>query len=147
MAGSRYLPWGFRPPRDVALGALGSLERQLMEVVWRHGAVSVRDVHGKLGTLAYTTLMTTMDRLYKKGMLKRSKKGRAFLYSATASREEIGQAAAADIVEGLLHQSPGAAQPLLSCLVDVVSARDRQLLDELERLVRDKRRRLRRENA
>ena len=144
MARGRFLLWGFRPPREVALGALGSLERRVMEVVWERGAVSVRDVHARLNGLAYTTVMTTMDRLFKKGMLERSKQGRAFLYSAIASREEIGQAVAADIVDGLLHESPGSAQPLLSSLVDVVSARDRQLLDELERLVRDKRRRLRR---
>ena len=142
MVKKRFMLWGVRAPREVASGALGSLERQVMDVVWRRSPVSVRDVHAELGLLAYTTLMTTLDRLYKKGLLDRQRQGRAFIYSASASREELGRAAAADLIDGLLHQSPGAAQPLLSSLVDVVSARDRQLLDELERLVRDKRRRL-----
>ena len=54
--------------------ALGSLEFELMEVLWSHGESSVRDVVSKLSRpLAYTTVMTTLDRLFKKGLLDRHK--------------------------------------------------------------------------
>ena len=69
--------------------ALGSLEFELMEILWTHGETTVRDVVPKLGRpLAYTTVMTTLDRLYKKGMLERRKSERAFLYSPKLSRRD-----------------------------------------------------------
>ena len=52
--------------------ALGTLEFELMEILWSNGASSVRDVVPKLSRpLAYTTVMTTLDRLFKKGLLDR----------------------------------------------------------------------------
>ena len=54
------------------LDRLGELETELMERVWARTEVSVRDLHEEMhGRLAYTTLMTTLDRLYKKGLLLR----------------------------------------------------------------------------
>ena len=84
--------------------------------------------------------MTTMDRLFKKQLLDRRKVGRAFLYRATASRDEIENAVTAELVDSLLVRNAAEPLPVLSSLVDAVSDRDRALLDELERLVREKRR-------
>jgi predicted transcriptional regulator len=72
--------------------------------------------------------------------LTRRKVGRAFVYRATASRAEIEGAVATELVHSLL-QREGEPLPVLSSLVDAVSDRDRALLDELERLIREKRRR------
>ena len=88
--------------------------------------------------------MTTMDRLFKKGLLTRRKVGRAFVYAATASRDEVEGAVATELVQSLL-QRDGEPLPVLSSLVDAVSDRDRALLEELERLIREKRRALDRE--
>jgi predicted transcriptional regulator len=142
------LLWGFKRPRELAASAFGALERQVMDVVWERGEVSVRDVLRCFGeSVAYTTLMTTLDRLYKKGVLGRRKSGRAFVYRAAASRDQLEQSVAADLVEGLLGRGAETAQPLLSNLVDAVTSRDRGLLDELERLVREKRRQLKKETS
>jgi predicted transcriptional regulator len=81
-----------------------------------------------------------MDRLYKKGLLSRRKLGRAFLYRAAATRREIEGAVAAELVESLMQRDE--TLPILSSLVDAVSERDRALLDELERLIRAKRRQI-----
>jgi predicted transcriptional regulator len=91
--------------------------------------------------LAYTTLTTTLDRLHRKGLLRRHKDGRAFQYSARYSRDELSARRAADALGDLLAGSGEgrAVAPLLSSFV-AVTARDRELLDELERLVRDRRR-------
>jgi predicted transcriptional regulator len=68
---------------------LGPLEIQVMEVVWSSGESSVRDVVEKLDSkLAYTTVMTTLDRLFKKGLLDRHKSERAFLYSPRLSSQD-----------------------------------------------------------
>jgi predicted transcriptional regulator len=137
-----FLFWGFKSSQEILENTLGSLEREVMAVVWRHDELSVRDVCVHLGsTVAYTTVMTTMDRLFKKGLLARRKLGRAFLYRAAATRKELEGAVAAELVQSLLHRVDREPMPILSSLVDAVSDRDRALLDELERLIREKRRR------
>ena len=76
-----------------------------MAVVWNHDEISVRDTCAHLGSsVAYTTVMTTMDRLLE-GLLARRKSGRAFLYQAAATREELDGAVAAEIVQGLLQRT------------------------------------------
>ena len=136
-----FLFWGFKSSQNMLENTLGSLERDVMAVVWNHDEISVRDACARLGSaVAYTTVMTTMDRLFKKGLLTRRKSGRAFLYRSAATREEIEGAVAAEIVQGLLRRDGSGPLPILSSLVDAVSDRDRALLDELERLIREKRR-------
>jgi BlaI family transcriptional regulator, penicillinase repressor len=120
----RFLFWGFKSPRELFDDSLGSLEREVMQLAWTRREVSVRDACERLGSaVAYTTVMTTMDRLFKKGLLLRRKVGRAFVYRAAATRQQLENA-------------------VLSTLVDAVSERDRALLDELDRLVKEKRRAL-----
>jgi predicted transcriptional regulator len=112
--------------------------------MWRFGAMSVREMHVRFaGRLAYTTLMTTLDRLYKKSLLNRNKQGRAFIYEARLGRDEFENGVAAGLFGELLSRNARPA-PLLSCFVDAVSERDRQLLDELDRMVQSKRRELKR---
>ena len=82
--------------------------------------------------------MTTLDRLYKKGYLTRSKVGRAYAYSAQWSREDLQVGFAGDFIAGLIDRATGGAEPVLACIVDAVSDTDRELLDDLERLVNAK---------
>ena len=136
-----FLFWGFKSSQQMLDGRLGSLERDVLTRVWDRGDCSVREVCAQLETtVAYTTVMTTMDRLFKKGLLSRRKVGRAFVYSATATRNELEGAVAAELVQGLLQRGGDAPLPILSSLVDAVSDRDRALLDDLERLIAEKRR-------
>jgi predicted transcriptional regulator len=137
----RLLFWGFRPAEEVH--GLGPLERELLDTVWRLGPASVRDVLAAVEhAVAYTTAMTVLDRLYKKGILDRERVGRAYVYSAAASSEQLQSSLVMGLLQRLLGHGPQAASPVLSNLVDTVGARDRQLLDELDRLVREKRRAL-----
>jgi predicted transcriptional regulator len=120
----KFLFWGFKSSREFLDNSLGTLERHVMSLAWDRAEISVREACERLGTaVAYTTVMTTMDRLFKKGLLDRRKVGRAFVYRARATRQQLENA-------------------VLSSLVDAVSEQDRALLDELERLVREKRRQL-----
>jgi predicted transcriptional regulator len=125
--------------------AFGPLEIQVLEAIWRERRPStVKDLHASFPTLAYTTLMTTLDRLHTKDVLVRTKVGRAFAYESRFSRSELRIRLAARSVEELLGAAQGrrALEPLLSCFVDAVSEKDRLLLDDLERLLRAKRARL-----
>jgi predicted transcriptional regulator len=147
MKAPRFLLRGFRRPREVASLALGKLERQVLEEAWKRAEVSVRDIYLAFEErIAYTTLMTTLDRLYKKRILERRKNGRAFLYSPTVSREQFEHGIREDVIDGLLGHGAEGVQPVLACIVDTVTERDRELLDELERLVREKKRELKRKS-
>ncbi len=119
----------------------GRLEAEVMEVVWRQGSCSVADVSVQLKRpLAYTTVMTTLDRLFKKGVLDRRKSDRAFIYTARISQREWDQKRAGDFVADFLARPKANGQLLISCLVEAVGDRDRALLDDLERSIREKRR-------
>jgi len=123
--------------------ALGPLELSVMEVVWQTGRCNVRDVVQQLDrSLAYTTVMTTMDRLYKKGLLDRTKCERAFLYSARISRDSWERQRTDDLLAGFLAGTQPSRELLLSCLVDAVGEHDPNLLDELEAKIQSKRRAL-----
>jgi predicted transcriptional regulator len=128
----RLLFWGFRPAEEVH--GLGTLERQVLDVVWRLGRASVRDVLTAIDhAVAYTTAMTVMDRLFKKGVLDRERVGRAYVYSATASSEQLQSSLVMGLLKRLLGHGPEAASPVLSHLVDTVGARYRQKRLELDR--------------
>ncbi len=131
----------FKAPaaNDPLSAALGRLEREVMEVVWRHERVSVKDVQAAIPRpMAYTTVMTTLDRLFKKGMLHRERESRAFRYRAAYARHDLERAVAAGLLRAMLEPG-GAARPMLSNLVDAIGEQDRALLDELEALIREKR--------
>ncbi len=114
-----------------------------MEVVWRRGESSVRDVAENLDrSLAYTTVMTTLDRLYKKRLLDRRKSDRAFVYAARVSAHELEARRAGDLLAGFLGGSRLSRDLLVSCLIDAVGGQDEALLDELERRIRAKRQQL-----
>jgi predicted transcriptional regulator len=138
---------GFKRPREVVGAALGKLEREVMELSWRKGEISVRDVYLAFEErIAYTTLMTTLQRLHKKGMLERRKQGRAFFYSPRFSPLEFEQGIAKDLIEGLIGQAEDGVEPVLACIVDAVSEHDRTFLDALDRLIQEKKQELRRKH-
>jgi len=136
----KFLVRGFRSPREAIAASLGHLERQTLNEVWRLKEASVRQVNESLGEkFAYTTVMTTLDRLYKKGFLTRRKEGKAFLYAPRLTAEELERSMTETFIETLLDAGTEKIEPVLACIVDAVSDRDRELLDELERLVQEKR--------
>jgi predicted transcriptional regulator len=121
---------------------IGPLEERVLELLWRsRGERSARDVQEELGGLAYTTVMTTLDRLYKKGLLDRRRAGRAYRYAPRTSREALAAGLLRRWLDRMLPRAP--ARPLLASFVDAVGEHDRELLGELERLVRDKEREIR----
>jgi len=153
MATDAQRPRFLRPPwlalfrrRDLATTGsgwleawLGPLELRLLDALWRRSdETGVRGVAGDFPDTAYTTLMTTLDRLYKKGLLVRRKEGKAYLYAPRYERKELESLLAADAIDELLRWSEGGRGPelVLSRFVEAVGRRDERMLDELARLVR-----------
>jgi len=124
---------------------LGPLEERLLEALWECGPATVRDLlngDGACQDLAYTTVMTTLDRLFKKNLLAREVEGRAFRYTPRFTREELHREVAGEAFRQWMDASPASSLPL-SYLVEVLTERDAQLLDDLREVVEAKRRQLR----
>jgi predicted transcriptional regulator len=118
----------------------GPLELRVLEALWRRTTPScVRDLQPAFPGVAYTTLMTTLDRLFRKRVLAREKVGRAFYYRAQVTREELQSRLAGTAFATMLPSDSSSLRPILSMFVDVVGRRDRALLGELETLVRARR--------
>lgn len=121
---------------------LHELEAAVMDVVWSKGLASfaVADVLAQLERtreIAYTTVMTTLARLHDKGLLRREREGKRYLYSVRLSREEFLESTAREV----LDQAVGGPQAL-AMLAEKVSEASARELDELEALIRRRRREL-----
>ena len=116
-----------------------------MELIWKRGEASVRDLYDDLAPrLAYTTVMTTLDRLFKKGILNRRLVNRAFYYSARENPDEYQHQLTRHLL-GIAADEAGSRRVVLSAFVDYVSESDLALLDELDEIIKAKRRSLRRQ--
>lgn len=133
-------PEAATPPARVHLGPL---ERELLEWLWTRGdAATVRDACAAFAPHAYTTLMTTLDRLHRKEVLERHRRGRAFAYRPRWSRTQwISERASREF--GDLLASGAGREAILSHFVNAVGRQDARMLDELDSLVQAERQRLR----
>jgi predicted transcriptional regulator len=123
--------------------SLGPLEIDVMEVLWKAGDSTVREVAGKLrSNHAYTTVMTVLDRLFKKGLLDRRKSSRAFVYSPHLSGQEWERQRTRYLISGLLAGPQSSRKLFLSSVVDAISQHDIILLEQLEKEIRKKRKEL-----
>ncbi len=99
----------------------GELEAEIMEIVWKIGQVSVRDVLSRLAKrkkIAYTTIMTVMSRLYDKGILKRKMdKSGAFVYLPVKDKESFLARASEKIIKNFLKEYGNAA---VAQFVDII---------------------------
>ena len=118
---------------------IGPLEQRIFAEVWARKNVTVRELlaDGRLH-LAYTTVMTTLDRLFKKGLLHRTEEGRAFRYSTRCAPSDLPKLVATSRIRRWIKSAPSSSLPL-SCFVEAVSDHDVKLLDELLELVESKR--------
>ena len=118
--------------RGVSLETLlGPLEQDVMDVVWRLRDATVRDVHAELAAgreIAYTTVMTTMARLARKGLLLRDTADLAHRYRPGVSRDQYGRGAVGVVLSWLLERYP---EPAVAYLADVVDELDDVTLEQL----------------
>lgn len=119
--------------------SLGPLEADIMQVVWLRQKVTVQDVYEAISAdrpIAYNTVMTVMTRLAQKGILKRQKDGRAYLYFPTTSKAEVAKGMLQYIIDKIFG---GSRTPVFSHLVEDKSLNEEEL-KYLEKLVQEKKR-------
>lgn len=126
----------FQPSGEGVDQVLGELESQVMNLVWEYPGSTARETYKRLDRpkLAYTTIVTILDRLHAKGLVTREKVGRPYAYTAAVKREEFEAELTRDVLEGLFKDD---SRPVLNTFVELVSASP-ELLDELEKLIQEK---------
>ena len=115
---------------------LGDLEHDIMAVLWKGGEATVRQVHQTLETkreIAYTTVMTVMSRLGKKGLLAKSRVGNAFTYTPTCTREQFTQLSLKRVFSGLLRDF---SSPAIHQFVEALANQHPEELAELAQAVK-----------
>ncbi len=115
---------------------LGSLEAQVMDRVWSRGTATVRDIVEDLARtrqLAYTTVMTIMTRLHEKGLLRRTRDGKTYVYRPALSRAQFRARLSRDIVRGLVAEFGDVALAQFLAALDEVDERHKRALERLAR--------------
>lgn len=113
---------------------LGPLETEVMAILWNQGESSVRSVLHRMDRgIAYTTVMTTLTRLFHKGLVFRRKEQstRAFLYSARYTRPQLERMIAREMIAEFLARPGNSRQELLSCLLEAASEEQKELIQKI----------------
>lgn len=131
-----------RPEQSGLRASLFDLEADIMDVVWSRDweVFTVAEVHRELErkrAIAYTTVMTTVNRLYDKELLAREREGKRYVYKPRMSREAFHRAMARELLGSL---PPLGREEAVALLVEQVSDADARELEQLEALIRRRRR-------
>ncbi len=129
---------GFRPTDRGIKQVLGKLEAEVMQLLWQQSQQTVLEVEDRLRRkreIAHTTVLTTLDRMHRKGYLTREKQGKAFVYSPRYNREDFEREMAQEVLGALLG---GIGEPVLSTFVELIGEDDGKL-DRLEALIKERR--------
>lgn len=126
----------FKPGQNGLNKMLGSLESEVMDIIWRKGCeVCVRDIFEELASrreIAYTTVMTIMVRLSEKKLLRKRKAGKVSFYEPALSRDEFTVNVVGNVVDSLLEDF---ADATMSHFLSRVGRHDRETIAKLEKLL------------
>ena len=123
-----------------AFPGLGPLESKVMAVIWASPTATVREVHSALNerrSVAYTTVMTTMDRLHHKGLLTRRREGTAYRYSPKIDRHGWLARWTRSVIDRLL---PTLDATSVAYFVEEARKMNPELISELRRMIEERRR-------
>ncbi len=123
-------------------GMLGTLEQEIMDTLWARGGMSGRAVHEhiqKSRPVAITTVLTVMERLRKKGLLKKAKSDGVFIYETSKTRDEFARTLSSRLFKDVLDISTGSAT---ACFVDALAEVDPDELKRLDLLIKKKKKEL-----
>ena len=125
------------PPRSLLLG---DLEQAVMDRLWTGGPQDVKACHlaiGRRRKITLNTIQSTMERLYRKGLLRRDKVSHAYVYEAALSREGYGALLAREVVAAAVGSAAPAS--LLAAFVDLTERAGEDSLARMEQLIASRR--------
>ncbi len=135
----KQLKFNFNPFKEGLNQVMGTLERDIMEVLWNHGESSVKDIVSALPhdrDSSYSTVITVTNRMAVKGLLKRRKVGKAYVYKPAYNREQFYEIVSKKVVEGV---SAFSFQAAVAHFVDCMSQLEPDKLEYFSRLIESKR--------
>lgn len=111
-----------------------------MDRLWSTGPQDVKACHAAIGRrrrITLNTIQSTMERLYRKGLLRRAKVSHAYVYEPALTREEFGAQLAREIVASVVGSAAPAS--VVAAFVDLAERAGDESLDRMERLIAAKR--------
>ncbi len=122
-----------------ALPQLGELELTLMEALWTAPEQSAAALQRRLPAArrsSLSTIQSTLERLYRKALVRRHKRGHAYIYSAALGRPEL----LGRLLGGVIRQlHTGSLDPILSSFIDFAARVDETTLDRLDEMLHQRR--------
>ena len=119
--------------------ALGELESKVMQVLWQvNDYTTIKNVHQEVfkeKQLAYTTIQTTIDRLFHKGLLKRIPKGRSFIYASRINKNEFETHVSNKVIDAIAGKLNNIS---LAHFVEVLDSENKEKLEYLAELINKK---------
>ncbi|MFQ6082053.1 MAG: BlaI/MecI/CopY family transcriptional regulator [Candidatus Aminicenantia bacterium] len=138
----RIIKFSFKPEKKGFNQLLGKLEEKILLVLWQEKEVTGREIFEKISQekkIAYTTVLTVLDRLVKKGLVIKDKKGEVYSYRAAFNKNEFTDYISQQILRGVFDLSERAT---FSSFVEILSEFDPQRLDLLSSIINRKKREL-----
>lgn len=120
---------------------LGELELEVVEFLWTHGEANAKTVHDQMKDTrqnTHNTVQSTLERLYKKGILERRKVAHSFLYHCRCSRTDILARKIGDLADELAR---GETRAMLAAFVEFTARLDGAQIRELETMIAQHRKR------
>ncbi len=136
-----FLP-SFKPGRGGIQQVLGELEAEIMEILWgknewRTGREIYENMKQKR-TLAYTTVLTVIDRLVNKGLIiKKKNQENTYIYSPAMGKEEFKEEISRSVVKGLMEF---AGKGTITAFVNILESTAPETIIELEKFLRERKR-------
>ena len=128
-------------PHKAGLGrVLGDIEKPVMDVLWDRDEVTGREVFEEVSRgrpLAFTTILTVLDRLLKKGLIRRTKRGRLFVYTAAMSRDDFVRQVSHEVLQGIMDISASSAA---TSFVDILYKTSPEEIERLSKLIEERKR-------
>ena len=118
---------------------LGELELAVLEELWTHDALDAKAVHRIIGIrrgISLNTVQSTLERLFRKQLLRREKVSHAYLYTSALRREDLMERLIKEVVDTFSH---GSSEPMLTAFVDLAAQVDEENLAKLERMIAERR--------
>lgn len=128
----------FRPAKTGLAMALGDLEKQVMDTLWLKKEAAGKEVFIEIRrsrAIALTTVLTVLERLVKKGIVKRLKSDGVYMYTPVFTREEFADKISQAVMKGVLDI---AASSAVASFVDILADTDPEELDRLLKLIEKK---------
>ncbi len=116
----------------------GELEAQILQILWERGALKGKEIHEEMGRkkkIAYTTVLTVLDRLSKKGFLKKRKEFHFTVFEPTISRQDFQTLVTRQLITSALNISEELA---ISAFLDIFSNLNPEELEKLSKFIEEK---------